>query len=438
MKNKAIKNATVKPSYKTRPCLGMSNVASQITETEVLPVLKLFVMPTNVERIVTIKGSLLGGQYFSPNNNKVLAGVLAEMLDQGTEKYAKKELHDLLDSRGISINFSASRFQITISARCLFEDTTLTFELVAEMLRRPTFPESELDVLRKRAIGEIKEQQSNTRAQAGIALSRKLYSPSNPNCALSGEETIAFLEKITRNDLVSFHKKLGLGNMYLVAVGDVDTKNFSVEVEKYFSGWQKSAFFIPDIAPAEVPKGETTIVPIPDKTSADVMLGTTIPFGDQRLDFYPLVLGTNILGGGFTARLMQEVRDKKGLPYGTYSSVSGTGNNTPGHFVVWGTFAPELLDKGLEALNFETKKFIARGVNVKELAGKKQTITGGYKVGLSTTGGLASVILANAEAGKPKEFIDEYPRVIEKITLTEVNKVIKKYLDVKNLVTVIA
>ena len=97
-----------------------------------------------------------------------------------------------------------------------------------------------------------------------------------------------------------------------------------------------------------------------------------------------------------------------------------------------------MLKKGIKALTFETKRFITKGATAKELALKKQTIAGSYKVGLGTTSGLATIILSNAEHNRPKQFIDDYPKLIEKITLKEVNGAIKKYLNAKKLVTIIA
>src|SRR3989338_1040807 len=121
-------------------------IADRIIESEVIPGLKLFVMPTKAERIVTIKASVVGGDYFPPQKNRMTADTMVEMLDRGTEKYNKRDLHDLLDSRGIAIDFSTSRFQLNISAHCLTEDVALALELIAEMLRVPTFPEGELEV----------------------------------------------------------------------------------------------------------------------------------------------------------------------------------------------------------------------------------------------------------------------------------------------------
>jgi len=413
-------------------------IANRIIESEIIPGLNVFTVPIEAKQIVTIKGSLIGGDHFPPQKNKMAADTMVEMLDQGTKKYNKLELHNLLDSHGISIDFSISRFQINIDAHCLKEDTALTLELVAQILCTPTFPEKELGVVRKRMIGDIKERATDTHARAIEALTRKLYPSDNPNYSLSSKEEIAYMEKITRDDLLGFHNRLGLGKMYIVAVGDVETKNFESNVKKYFAGFRQSKLVIPKIPPTKSPKTETVTINIPDKTSSDVMIGTTIPFGDKHPDFYPMLVATNILGGGFTARLVQEIRDKKGLTYGTYAYQTGTGNNTPGYFAVWATFAPELLKKGVEALAFETKKFISKGVTAKELTDKKQTIAGSYKVSLSTTNGLATIILSNAEHDRPKDFIDEYPKLIERITLAQVNGTIKKYLDVKNLVTVIA
>ncbi|HEY4506119.1 MAG TPA: pitrilysin family protein [Candidatus Paceibacterota bacterium] len=415
-----------------------TSISSRIVESEITPGLKLFSLKTGAKRIVTVEGSLLGGSHHGTNKNWMLPEIVAEMLDQGTKKREKTELHNLLEDRGISIDWSVSRFFLHFSARCLSEDLGLTIELIAEMLRFPTFPTSELEVIKNRMIGDAKERNTDTRVRATEALARAMFNPDHPNYSINSEEQIALIEKTTVEDLTSFHKKLGTDNFNIVVAGDLQEATTLVIVQKNFAGLSKTEFKITNGEKSKIPTQKEVRIEMPDKTSTDVAVGMTLPFGDKGDEFYPFLLANAILGGGFTARLIQEVRDKQGLTYGVYSQLSGTGNDTPGYWYASATFAPELLERGVQALRKEMIRFIKAGVTQKELNEKKQTLIGGYKVALSTTRGIARILISNVEHGRPKEFIDLYPEVIKNISLKTTNEVIKNSLNEKNLVTVIA
>ena len=150
------------------------------------------------------------------------------------------------------------------------------------------------------------------------------------------------------------------------------------------------------------------------------------------------MLGIYILGGNFSARLMQTVRDKQGLTYGIGSSISGVSFGADGYWNIWGTFSPDILKKGIEATKEQVDLWFNKGVTEDELSAKKTTISGSYKVSMDSTAGLAAKILSNAEHGRELSYLDEYPKIIESISLSEVNRAIKKYDNPNKLYLVAA
>ncbi len=415
-----------------------TNLASRITDQEVLPGLRVLSMRTSVERVVRIRGSLLGGSYSGNPKNPLVADLAAAMLTESTKKHAKKSLHELLDSRGISISFRAGNSRLHFSASCLREDLSRTIQLISEMLREPAFADEELAQLKKRLLGEVQERATDTSFRAKCALSQALFPPGHPNYFLSTQKELQMITDATRHDLLAYHKKLGLGEMAVVIVGDIESKACEKEIAKQLRTWKKSEYAQEQWGPGAPSARSREQISIPDKTSVHYVTGLAIPLGNKHPDFYPLLMGNAIFGGGFTSRLTEEVRKNQGLTYDIYSSVVGTSGNTAGFWFIIATFAPALLARGEAAVGKELKKIAQKGVTEKELAQRKTAIIGGYKVGLATTGGLASNILWTAEEGYNKEFIDEYPSIFEKITLSQVNAAIKKYIDPKKLVTVVA
>ena len=167
-------------------------------------------------------------------------------------------------------------------------------------------------------------------------------------------------------------------------------------------------------------------------------LGQYIGIDREHNDYYPLMLGIYILGGNFSARLMQTVRDEQGLTSGIGSSIGGSNFGIDGYWNTWGTFAPDLIEKGHNATMEQINKWCKKGGFEKELVSKKSTITGSYKVALDTTGGLVSQILSNAERKKPISYLDEYIGIINNISLEEINNAISKYIDPRKLTLVTA
>ena len=208
---------------------------------------------------------------------------------------------------------------------------------------------------------------------------------------------------------------------------------------KYVGGWKEGVKkpYQPSLKAKPV-KAKECRMPIPDKQSIDMYLGQSIGIDRKHKDYYPLRMAVYVLGGNFSARLMQTVRDEAGLTYGIGSSVSGTNFGSDGYWSTWATFAPALLEKGREMTQNQINKWYNKGITENELNAKKTTITGTYQVGLDSTGGLARRILSNAEQGEKIEHLDKYPEIIKNISLDKVNKTIKKHIKPKELTFVAA
>jgi zinc protease len=417
-----------------------TSIAENIIEFEPVKGLRLLTMKTGVQDVVTIRGSILGGDVFSPQANRMIADLTAAMLDKGTRDKSKFEIADRLEAVGATISFSSGQQHVRFSVKCLKDDIPLVLGLLAEQLREPAFNKEDLRTLKKRIKGNLMRDKESTSKMAGGEFIRELYPKDHPNYRYSIDEQIEMIEKIDRASLRNFHKTYyGLGNMIMVAVGDVDGKYFSSEVEKVFKGWKTSPLNKwKRMLSAKDAVANTKYVTIKDKTSTDIYIGLTIGIDRTHDDYYPLMIGTYILGGNFSARLMQTVRDEKGLTYGISAQIQGVDNGNDGYLTIWSTFSPQLLQTGYEATLEQLKKWVTDGITADELNAKKTTITGSYKVGLANTNGMAAQILSNSERGRPNEYLDQFPAIINNLTIEQVNIAIEKYIDTDKLVFVAA
>ncbi len=397
-------------------------------------------LKTGAKNVVTIAGSLLGGKMFSPKKNLKTASLTTAMLDKGTVKHDKYYISEKLENVGATVIFSCSNYHVHFLGHCLKPDLPLVISLIGEQLREPAFLSEELETLKTRLIGNLERAKEDTKKQAAIKFLQFLYPHGHPNRPQSTDESIHLIQNLSTIDLKKYHEETyGQGQLLIAAAGDVEHNTLITIAEDTFTGWKTSSLEIgKPLLEANRNKCRSEKVNIPEKTSADIYLGQAVGIHRDHEDYYPLMLGVYILGGNFSARLMQTVRDNQGLTYGIGSSVAGVSFGNDGYWNIWGTFAPDVLEKGHQATMEQVILWYEKGISEKELASKKTTITGAFKVGLDTTGGLANQVLTNAERYRSNDYLDKFPEIIKSVTCNRVNRTIQKYINPETLTFVAA
>lgn len=414
----------------------MSSISRTISELRVAPGLALYLAPMGIKDAVTLQGSLRAGGNYAPKGEPLLPGVLAEMLDEGTKRRSKAAIQEALDARGMSLRWSADGERIRFTGHCRRKDLRELLAILAEEMRKPSFPAANLAVIKKRLIGQLAQREDDTRAQGVIALSRLIYPRGHANRRLTIEEAIRGVRGISRFKLAAFHARtFGRGSLMVVAAGDVRAAEAARAVQRTLAKLPvvadpKRTARIDNVAP----RSAQAVITVPKKPSVDLFLATPLSVKKYDPDYYPLLLGARILGvPGFSGRLMRTVREKEGLTYGIYGRLAAFDDEAPGHLEVWGTFAPELLSRGLSSALRELRRLIEKGGSARELADQKTMVSGAHHIGLSTTGGRAGALLTILEDGKSPRYLDSYLADIERVTLSDVNRVMRKYWNPEKL-----
>jgi zinc protease len=205
-----------------------------------------------------------------------------------------------------------------------------------------------------------------------------------------------------------------------------------------FRGWQGGRAIPPAQKAPAVTAARTEKVNMPGTTSVSIVIGQPSGLRYADREYQPLNMATSVLGSGFfSARLLDIIRNREGLTYGIGASLSAD-TYADGTWSIRGTFAPELLEKGTASVVRELRRFHAEGLTAAELATFKVTLTGSYKVALATTSGLAAALLNALQRGYGPEWVDEFPRRLQALTLEEVNAAIKKFVHPDRMVVVMA
>ncbi len=419
------------PEIAPQPAVQVAKIAPRVSRSKAGG-LDLLVCPTEVKDVVTISGGFPCG---TPDED-ALAAFTADMLDKGTTQHDATAISELLDKVGAKIEFKHADGFLNFNARCLKKDLALVTGLLAEQLRTPAFAEEEIAKELTQMLADAAQSRADTTAQASIAFSRAAFPAGHPNRQPTTEEFIASLKQVKREELLAFHKKwYGPAAAVLVVVGDVEVAACQQEVEKAFQGWT-GGMKMPAAASAPLIASSSEIkVPVPGKESASVMLGQPVGLNFRDPDTLPLTLATSALGEGFTSRLLSTVRDTEGLTYGLEVGVWGN-TSADGAWGIVSSFAPSLMEQGMQSIRRELVKWQSKGLTPAEFAYRKSVLIGRHRVGLATTADLASAMLKTVRRGLPLSWLDDYPSQVSALKLEQVNEVIRRRLDPAKMIEV--
>ena len=389
----------------------------------------LITYQTGVKDVVVILGSLPAGDAMAGTGNIAIPTLTGMMLDRGTKNLDKFQIADKLDNVGAQISFGVGTQTLEIRAKCLKKDLPLVLGLIAMELKEPALSPAEFAKAKQQFAGSLQASLQNTGSRAQEAFARAIFPQGHPNHPHTTEEYLAATRTAELGDVKSFHAKyVGPSHMTLVLAGDVPTEQAQEEVAKDFGGWSGGEGYVRPAAPAEPGAAQRITVPLKDKPSASVIIGQPTGLRYRDPDALALRVGTAVLGRGFTGRLMGTVRDREGLTYGIGAAV-GEDSVTDGDWAVSASFAPALLDRGVESTRRVIAAWWTDGVSDAELDAHKQGIIGSYRVSLSTAGGVAGMILASVQRGLDVSWLDGYPQAIREVTRDQGNHAIRTHLD---------
>ncbi len=373
-----------------------------------------------------LSGVVKAGGVKDPPGKPYVASLTASTLMRGTQKRSKLDIANTLEEVGATLGYSGGSEDVSIYARGLSRDFERVLDLLAETLTQPSFPKEEVEKLKRETIANIQQSEDSTSVKARRKYYQALFPKDHPYYIEDLDASIAAVQAIDPQALQQFHKAHYAGNGTVIAVvGDVDPKKVVDAIRKRLSSMPRLegvAIEIPQVPLRAKPGREVTFVP--EKANVDVYLGHQGSIARTDEAYYPAAVANFIFGGAASSRLFQEVRDRMGLTYGIYSSMSASFGAGP--WTIWMTLNPQNVEKAIKVVQDMSAKFAKEGVTPEELAAAKQTLTGKYKVGLATNSGIAGV-LANFEAyGFPPDFIHRHPEKIEAVTREQVAEVLKK------------
>ena len=395
--------------------------------------LTVLVVEQHTLPIVQIQALVKTGSVQDPPEKAGLANLTAGLLDEGTATRSSTQLAEQIEFVGGALEAKATHDFTTAAARVLAKDTDLGFELLADILLHPSFPEPELERVRKLILGEIVAQKDDPGAVAGKAFSQLVFTGHPYSWPVNGTEET--LPAISRADVQAFHAREYLPNQTILSVvGDVTVEQARAMVEKHFGSWQKGP--APERTAASPAAIDKPVVKLVDKELSQ----TTLVLGHLGIsrtnpDFYAVTVMNYILGaGGFSSRLMDSIRDRQGLAYGVMSHFEPRAESGP--FLVSLQTRNATANQALAGVLKELHAMKAAPVSAKELSEAKSYLVGSFPMRFDTTHKLAEILCQIQFYGLGLDYFTQYPAWIAKVTADDVVRVAKQYLHPDHYVLV--
>jgi zinc protease len=382
---------------------------------------------------VTLQLLIDSGSRRDPSGEEGLAYLTAKGLLHGTSKRTINQINEELDFMGASLNSSSGRDYATLSLRVLKKDLDKGFDLFMEVLTQPTFPDEEIKREIEKTLAAIQSEEDRPEEVAEKAFLKALFLNSPYGHPVEG--TKESVSKLTRESVVRFYRSYyHPNNAILTVVGDIKDDEIKSNLIPRLEKWSMREIpKLPFITKFE--KEQKTVKVNRPITQANIILGNE-GVSRENPDFYALTVMNYILGGGgFASRLMEVIRNKRGLAYSVTSFFDP--GKYPGSFqIVLQTKNPSAREAISLSLQ-QMERIRKEPVTEKELEEAKKYLIGSFPMRLDTQGKLANFLSQVEYYGLGLGYPEKYPSLIRSVTREDVLRVAKKYLHPEKYVLVI-
>lgn len=386
--------------------------------------LDLVLFENNRLPLVSFRLAFHSGDIDDPAGRTGLTSAIASMLTEGTQNYTSKQLAEKVERLGASLGAHASDDFTTVSASALSLYSLEVFDLLAEAVLRPTFPENELDLYRRNTVEHLKFQRSQSPFLAGEQAARLIYGK-HPYAIVS--PNTADVERLEQDALKSFHARTFIpNNAMLIAVGDIDRDEFLKEVESQFGGWQQGTADFDNYAPPSKRDTRTiTIVDRPGSAQSNIVLGN-LAIERTSPDYFPILVMNQVLGAGASSRVFMNLREEKGYTYGAYTRLNT--KRLAGDIEATAEVRNDVTGVSLKEFFYELERIRDEDVRDDELADAKSFLSGVFPIRAETQEGLTNLIVNQHLYGLPDDYLQTYREHVDAITIADVRAAAEKYV----------
>ncbi|MCB0495842.1 MAG: insulinase family protein [Cyclobacteriaceae bacterium] len=347
--------------------------------------------------------------------------MVGDMLRRGTTTRSKEQLDQEIDFIGASLNAGAN----SVYGASLTKHEDKLLELMTDVMFNPVFPEEELEKIKTQTISGLAADKDDPNSISNNLATALTYGKDHPYGELTTEETV---KNISVDDIKNYYQTYFKPNIaYMAIVGDIDKKEAQKLVKKYFSKWEAAEVPKPVYETPKAP--EKTIVAISDKPSAvqsviDITYPVDLKIGTP--DVINARVLNQILGGGFSSRLMQNLREDKAYTYGARSSLSS--DELVGDFSASASVRNDVTDSAVYQFVYELDRIRKENVTDEELNQAKSSINGSFARSLERPQTIANFAINTARYNLPEDYYSNYLKNVQAVTAEDVKATAQKYI----------
>lgn len=373
------------------------------------------------------------GSALDPVDKAGLAALTHGLLDLGTNRLSELEIADALADIGATLSGGVSDDRASIHLRTLSEPAKQrqAIELLHQVLTQPSFPQKVLERERGQSVSMLKDALT----RPGVIAQRAFWQSAYSGHPYGRQVSLNSLTSLTREDVKAFYERhYQASRVAITIVGDI-SRSEAAEMALLLSGGLPQPAGERVEIPAAVASGAKEIKIPNSSTQAHLLIGApAIKRGDP--DFFPLLVGNYILGGGgFSSRLMHEVREKRGMAYGVSSSFQPLSKGGP--FVIGLQTKKNQADAALQLCLSVLGDFLAKGPTPSEVAAAKRFLAGSFPLRLDSNSKLVDNVALIGFYGLPLNYLDEYTQNVEKVTPEAIRAAFARHVAASQLVTVV-
>ncbi|RNF35083.1 insulinase family protein [Paracoccus methylarcula] len=373
---------------------------------------------------VSLSLDFKGGASLDDPKKRGAINLMTATLEEGAGKRNATEFAQAVEALGVNFSFDVGDDSLNVSMRSLTENRDEAADLLAQALSQPRFDESAVERVRAQVQAIIKSEATDPQSIAAKEMARQAWG--DHPYASSTNGTAESVAKLTRKDLVAAKNRVLARDRVVVGVaGDISAEELGPLLDKILGGLpEKGTAPLPEEARLQLTGGVTVI----DWDSPQTIVsfaGPGLPIDDP--DYFAAYVANHILGGGgFSSRMMDEIREKRGLTYGI-----GTGLATGIYGQTWqGGMAGsnDTVSQAIDLIRQEWDRMAEEGVTQKELTDAKTYLTGEYPLRFDGNGKIASILAGMQLIGLPADYPNTRNEQVEAVTADDVQRVAKRLL----------
>lgn len=359
-----------------------------------------------------------GGSSLEAPDKRGVVNLMTATLEEGAGEMDSKAFAEAREALAAGITFDSGADSVGVSAKFLTENRDQVVDLMREALVNPRFDQDAVDRVREQVLSNLRANEKDPGSLASERFNALAFG--DHPYATTGDGTIETVSKLTRDDVVAAHKAaLARDRVFVAASGDITAEELGKLLDRLLGDLPATGAPQPGTAPWLLPPG-VTVVDFPSPQSTVFFGEVGIPRDDP--DFFSAFILNEVIGGGrFTARLMTEVREKRGLTYGigTYLVNMEHADMLLGQF----SASNDKVAEAIKVVQAEWGRLVSEGVTPEELAATKTYLTGSYPLRFDGNGPIASVLVGMQMDAMPIDYVTTRNAKIEAVTMADIKRV---------------